>query len=129
MIAIDTSALMAVLLREEKADACLAVLEETDELLMSAGTLAEALIVAGRRNVAGEIAALVDGLAIAVVAVTPATARRVADAYARWGRGYHPAGLNFGDCFAYDVAKEHDCPLLFVGEDFSRTDVRPALER
>lgn len=128
MIAVDTSALIAVLLREASADACLAVLEEADELIISAGTLAEALIVAGHRNIGEEMTALVDGLAITIVAVTPAAARRVADAYALWGRGYHPAGLNFGDCFAYDVAKEHDCPLLFIGEDFSRTDVRPALK-
>ncbi|RDJ27355.1 type II toxin-antitoxin system VapC family toxin [Bosea caraganae] len=129
MIAVDTSALMAVLLREPAADTCRAVLEEADELIISAGTLAEALIVAGHRNIAEEMAALVEGLAVTVVAVTPAAARRVADAYARWGKGRHAAALNFGDCFAYDLAKEHDCPLLFVGDDFSRTDLRPALER
>lgn len=120
---------MAVLLREANADACRAVLEEADELIISAGTFAEALIVAGHRNIAEEMAALVDGLAVTVVAITPAAARRIAEVYARWGRGRHPAGLNFGDCFAYDIAKEHDCPLLFVGDDFSRTDLRPALER
>ena len=46
-----------------------------------------------------------------------------ADCYAQWGKGVNPAGLNFGDCFAYEVARSHDCPLLFVGEDFARTDV------
>jgi ribonuclease VapC len=50
----------------------------------------------------------------------------VAEAYARWGRGAHPAGLNFGDCFPYALARERGAPLLFVGEDFARTDLEPA---
>jgi ribonuclease VapC len=69
------------------------------------------------------MAGLIDGLGIDVVTVTPAASRRIALAYARWGKGHHPAALNFGDCFAYDVAKENACPLLFVGNDFSRTDL------
>jgi ribonuclease VapC len=59
--------------------------------------------------------------------VTPASARRIASAYERWGKGIAAAGLNFGDCFAYEVAKEHDCPLLYIGDDFARTDVKRAL--
>ena len=51
----------------------------------------------------------------------------MADAYDRWGKGVHPAGLNLGDCFAYEVAKEHRCPLLFIGKDLSRTDLKSAL--
>jgi ribonuclease VapC len=47
--------------------------------------------------------------------------------YSRWGKGVHPAGLNFGDCFAYDVAKQNDCPLLFVGDDFAKTDLLRAI--
>ena len=43
------------------------------------------------------------------------------------GRGFHPAGLNFGDCFAYALAEEQNCPLLFIGNDFSKTDIRSAL--
>lgn len=62
-----------------------------------------------------------------IVAVSVATAERVGQIHARWGRGRHPANLNFGDCFAYDVAKINGCPLLFVGNDFSTTDIRPAL--
>jgi len=49
-----------------------------------------------------------------IVTVTPASARRIAEAYQRWGRGLHPAALNFGDCFAYEVAKEHACRLLML---------------
>ena len=58
-----------------------------------------------------------------IVSLTPASARRVAQAYGRWGKGVHPARLNFGDCFAYDVAKERACRLLYVGDDFSVTDI------
>ena len=58
---------------------------------------------------------LVEGLGFEVASVTPGTARRMAEAYARWGKGVHPAGLNFGDCFAYVLAIEHDAPLLYVG--------------
>lgn len=127
MIAVDTSALMAIVLDEAKAAACIAVLETEDNVLISAGTIAEALIVGARRNVSEEIESLIDGLGFTAVAVTPASARRIASAYGRWGKGIDAAGLNCGDCFAYEVAKEHDCPLLFVGDDFARTDVRRAL--
>jgi len=127
MIAVDTSALMTIVLNEREADACAAALEAEERLLISAGTVAEALIVAGRRNVGEEVARLIDGLGFEIVSVTPASARRIAEAYEKWRKGVHPAALNFGDCFAYEVAKEHGCALLYVGEDFSRTDIESAL--
>ncbi len=127
MIAVDTSALMAIVLGEADADACMAMLETEPVVLISAGTVAEALIVAARRKVAEEMAKLIDGLGFDVVTVTAASARRIAAAHENWGKGVHPAGLNFGDCFAYEVAKAHDCRLLFVGNDFSKTDVESAL--
>lgn len=106
MIAVDTSALLAIVLSEP---------------------LAEALIVAGRRGVAAGVEALVGAMAFEVVPVTALVAQRVAEAYGRWGKGVHPAGLNLGDCFAYEAAKTHGCPLLFVGDDFARTDLQPAV--
>ncbi len=126
MIAVDTSALMAIVLGEPQAGALIAVLEAEDDLLISAGTVAEALIVSARRNVGNEMEQLIDGLGFEIVAVTPASARRIAEAYRTWGKGAHPANLNFGDCFAYEVAKEHQCRLLYVGHDFARTDVQSA---
>ncbi|NUJ81798.1 type II toxin-antitoxin system VapC family toxin [Methylocystis sp. FS] len=126
MIAVDTSALMAIILDEAEAEGCSKVLEAEKSVLISAVTMAEALIVAQRRNVGEEMSRLIDGLGFDVLNVTPASARRVAETYARWGKGAHPAGLNFGDCFAYEAAKEHSCPLLYVGEDFARTDVAAA---
>ena len=127
MIAVDTSALMAIVLGEAAADACIRLLETEPKIIISAGTVAEALIVAARRNVGEEVARIIDGLGFEILPVTPASARRIAVAYARWGRGAHPAALNFGDCFSYEAAKENACPLLFVGDDFAKTDLESAL--
>jgi ribonuclease VapC len=127
VIAVDTSALMAIVLGEARGEACMTAIEDADGLLISAGTVAEALIVGARRNVGDEVGALIGGLGFEIVSVTAASARRIAEAYGRWGKGVHPASLNYGDCFAYEVAAEHDCPLLYVGDDFSQTDVRSAL--
>jgi ribonuclease VapC len=127
MIAVDTSALMAILLNEPEADACIEALAAADEVLISAGTLAEALSVATRRSVGDEMTRLVDGFGFVVVPVTAASARRMVQAYARRGKGNLPAALNFGDCFGYEVAREQGCPLLFVGRDFAATDLEAAL--
>ncbi|HLJ00945.1 MAG TPA: type II toxin-antitoxin system VapC family toxin [Bradyrhizobium sp.] len=127
MIAVDTSALMAIVLDEPEAAACIAALETEDDLLISAGTLAEVLVVAARRHVREEMARLIEGLGFEIVALTPASARRVAQAYENWGRGQHPASLNFGDCFAYETAKQRGCRLLFAGDDFARTDIERAV--
>ena len=127
MIVVDTSALMAIVLDDAKAGACIAALEAEDHVLVSAGTVAEALIVSARRNVGEEVARLIDELGFEVVSVTPASAHRIAQAYERWGKGISPAALNFGDCFAYEVAKEHACRLLYVGNDFAKTDIESVL--
>lgn len=127
MIAVDTSALMAIVLDEAAADACVDALASQDRLLISAGTVAETLIVARRRGVGEEMERLLDQLGFEIVSVTPPIARAVARAYGRWGKGVHPAGLNFGDCFAYALATAHSCPLLYVGDDFARTDIQGAL--
>jgi ribonuclease VapC len=127
MIVVATSALMAIVLDEPEAGACAAALETEDDLLISACTVAEALAVAARRNVSEEMERLIDGLGFEIASVTGASARRVALAYEKWGRGENPAAFNFGDCFAYELAKERQCRLLFVGEDFKQTDVRGVL--
>ena len=126
---VDTSALMALLLGEANADTIAEALEQAETLIISAGTVAEALIVASRRGVGEEMARLLDGVGFDVKPVSAATARRVAEAYGAWGKGVHPAGLNFGDCFAYALARECRLPLLFVGDDFSKTDLTAALLR
>jgi ribonuclease VapC len=127
MIAVDTSALMAIVLREPAAGPCMTALEIEDELVISAGTLTEALIVGLGRDVQVDVLQLVTGLAMDVIEVDGATARRAAEAYVRWGKGFHPANLNFGDCFAYELAERYGCPLLFIGDDFAKTDIASAL--
>jgi ribonuclease VapC len=127
VIVVDTSALLAIVLKEPLAGACRDVLEADDDVALSAGTLAEALVVASMRGVSDLLTTLVERLHLEVLPVTEERARRVSDAYATWGKGVHPAGLNFGDCFAYAAAKELACPLLYVGNDFLKTDLVPAL--
>ena len=127
MIVVDTSALIAVLLQEPGSAACVEILKENPDLLVSAGTLAEALIVAEGRGLRHEMERLIGESDFEVTPVTAAETRRVGEAYRRWGKGFHAAKLNFGDCFAYALAKERACPLLYVGGDFARTDIVSAI--
>jgi ribonuclease VapC len=123
MIAVDTSALMAIVLKEPAMPRCVAALAADTEAMISAGTLSETLVVAGQRGVTEQMTALVEGLALMVVPVSEGVARRVAEVYALWGKGRHPARLNWGDCFSYVTARDHGCGLLYVGDDFARTDL------
>ena len=127
MIAVDTSALIAIVLNEPSKNACISALSAADAAVMSAGTLLEAMIVAERNGRSDAMRRLIEGLNVEIQAVDEAAARRAADAYARWGKGIHPAGLNFGDCFAYACARANGCPLLFVGDDFTKTDIQAAI--
>jgi ribonuclease VapC len=126
LIVVDTSALMAVLLDEAESGRCIEAMAEGGALAISAGTLAEALIVAGRRGARPALDRLIAQLRLEIVPVTASDARRVGDAYDLWGKGVHAAGLNFGDCFAYILAKERGGRLLYVGQDFAKTDVPAA---
>jgi len=127
MMAVDTSALVAIALKEPQAQACMEALVRADTLLISAGTLAELLIIAACRNFAHEVRKLILDLNFEVIPVTEASAQRAAQAYQQWGKGRHPAKLNYGDCFAYEMAVSQGCPLLYVGQDFAQTDVQSAL--
>ena len=127
MIVVDTSALIAILLEEPAAQACEDAIAEADGLLISAGTLAEAYVVAARRGFSGDMADLVTRLKFQVASVDVAVAEAAGRAYARYGKGLHAASLNFGDSFAYVLAKERGCALLFIGNDFAQTDVAAAL--
>jgi len=127
---LDTSALLVLLLDEPEAEAYRAVLEEDETRLVSAATLLEAgIAVEARKGEAGgrELDLLIHRAEIEVVAVD---AEQVAEArrrYRRYGRGRHAAGLNFGDVFAYALARTSGEPLLFKGDDFSKTDVARVL--
>lgn len=127
---VDTSAIMAILLREPEAARFGAALSQTPGAVMSAATLVELTMVAEGR--AGPpmrpvLDALLAESDIEVVPFTAEHAALAADGWRRFGRGRHPAALNLGDCFAYALSKARDEPLLFKGEDFSQTDVKAAL--
>lgn len=128
MIVLDTSALMAIVQGEPEASVCREAVSRHADLLVSAPTLTEALIVAAGRQLHGEMAQLITSLMLTVVPLTEARAYAAARAYRRWGKGFHHAKLNLGDAFSYALADEKDCPLLFVGDDFSQTDMKPALD-
>ena len=127
MIVVDTSALLAIILNEAYGSECKDALHAATSSAMTAATLTEALIVARGRSVHLEVEQLIRGAGIEIVPLSDSLARQAADAYNRWGKGYHAAKLNYGDTFAYALAKERGCPLLFVGNDFARTDVVSAL--
>ena len=127
MIVVDNSALIEIVLNAPAADACIAALEGAHDVLMSAGTMAECLIVALGHDAERPLTDLFDGFGLRIIPVTAERARAAAEAYRHYGKGWHAAHLNFGDCFAYALAKEHDCPLLYVGDDFAKTDVKPAI--
>lgn len=127
MIVVDTSALIAVLLDEAGADPCREALIADTNPVISAVALTESLIVARSRNVLPRLDALLTAVPLTAIPVDEDTAARVSTIYARWGKGYHRARLNFVDCFSYDVARQFDCPLLFIGDDFSQTDILSAL--
>jgi ribonuclease VapC len=130
MIAVDTSALIAVVGNEPMARHCSAVLEvPTEEFILSAGTLLEVQIVAARKGCRSGLDELLALLPFSIIEVTAARAELAASAYRQFGKTFHPAALNFGDCFAYATAREFDCPLLFIGDDFALTDIRAALDR
>ena len=131
MIAVDTSAIMAIVLREPERTAMLQAITETDAVIMSAGTLIEVQTVClrkGGETLVTDVQALMNGLGLVVVAVDEEQAKVAHQAFAQFGKGSgHPAGLNFGDLFSYALAKSHDAPLLFKGDDFAQTDLRAAL--
>lgn len=129
MIAVDTSALVAVVLGEEDAERYLAELQRRAARL-SAVSLAEATIIVEARqgpDAARDLQILVDATIDAVVPVDADHAWTAVATWRRFGKGRHPAGLNFGDCFAYAVARLAGIPLLYKGRDFGQTDVAAAI--
>ena len=128
---LDTSALVAILLGEPERDQLIAVLADAADPLISAGTLLEASIVVQSKLGDDGLTDLDELLATAgvrCVAVDLAQVHAARDAFARYGKGRNAAGLNFGDCFAYALAKVAGVPLLFKGDDFAQTDVVVAID-
>jgi ribonuclease VapC len=127
---IDSSAIVAILMDEAEADTFSRVLAGETKLAISAVTSHEASIVmAGKKgspNAARFVDEFVRDLEIEIAAATIEDAIAAREAYFRFGRGYHRAGLSLADCFSYALAKSRGAPLLFKGDDFSRTDIAPA---
>ena len=126
---IDTSAVVATLLGEPMAARLTAALNADALRLMSAATLVEcALVLEGRHGAAGRQALddFVADLAVEIVPLDAVQAELAREAFRRFGKGLHPAGLNYGDEFAYALAKARGEPLLFDGDDFARTDIASA---
>jgi len=130
-VIVDSSALLAIVLDEPSSAICLEALLESRLNRMSAATFLEAAIVADRhpdRRNRSRLDQLIAELGIDVEPVSAHQATIAREAYRRFGKGSgHPAKLNFGDCFAYALAKDLDEPLLFVGQDIVHTDVRRVL--
>lgn len=127
MIALDTSAMLAILLAEEEAPAFRDLMGEAGRALVSTGTAIEFAAVASRDDDLFSAAmAFLNEPFIDVEPVSVAQAAIAAEAYRRYGKGHHPAGLNLGDIFSYALARERSVPLLFKGDDFSQTDIEDA---
>lgn len=128
MIVVDTSALIAILDKEPDAALYAEAIAETDSPLISAATLVEVNIVLLNRHGA-RAARMVDRLlqeaGFQVESFTAQHAELAREAYAHYAKGQHSAGLNYGDCFSYALAKATGLPLLFKGQDFSKTDIIP----
>ena len=127
---LDTSALMAILRTEAEAAAFGEAVAAAPSVAIAAPTLVELGIVAESRAgeaVRSRIERLLDSMGAEIVPFTAEHAALARDAWRRYGKGRHPAGLNLGDCFAYALAVARDEPLLFKGGDFSLTDVKAAI--
>ena len=123
---IDTSALMSILKQEDDADLFATAIQRDEARLISAATLTEAGIVATvlfGQGGGGDLDELLEQSHVEAVPLTEEHSRLAREAFARFGKGRHPARLNFGDCFSYALAVASGQPLLFKGNDFSQTDV------
>lgn len=135
MIVIDSSAIIAILKQEPEADALSEAMAAARSRVISAVNYVElGTVLAGRRaddreRVAEDLDLLLADAAVEIEGVTPDLARAALRARIKYGKGFgSKKGLNFGDSFAYALARSHDAPLLFVGDDFTRTDIEPALK-
>lgn len=130
MIAVDSSALMAILLQEAEAEQFSVCLGSAHSPIMSAVSLLEASMVAtGRLGEGGvfKLQQIIETFAISIIPFDADQAAHAITAFRRFGKGRHPAALNMGDCASYALAASHALPLLYKGADFASTDVVAAL--
>ena len=128
---VDTSAILATLFDEPEAERFVRAIAEASRCRMSTANFLEAaFVVEARAGIAGglELDIFIERAAIELVPVSVEQTQAARSAWRRFGKGNHPAGLNFGDCFAYALAEVTGEPLLFKGNDFALTDVESALQ-
>lgn len=128
---VDTSALVAIVRKESQTRECLDRIFESQIRRISAANLLETYMVIDGAGVPEESAALdatIRDLQLVITPVSPEHVEIAREAFRQYGKGSrHGARLNFGDCFAYALAKSRNEPLLFIGDNFARTDITPAL--
>jgi ribonuclease VapC len=126
---LDTSAILAILFEEDDAEIYAQAITRADSCRLSAATFAETaiLVEAQTRNNGGrQLDAFIRRAGIAIEPVTEEQAHIARQAFIDFGKGRHPAGLNYGDCFSYALSKATREPLLFKGKDFAKTDLSAA---
>ena len=124
---IDTSAIVAILQNEAEQDAFIEAIESADICLVSAASFIEAsIVILTRYGMDGilDLDLFMAKAGIEISSVDSDQANIARRSFRDFGRGRHPAELNFGDCFSYALAKSFDLPLLFKGSDFSKSDIR-----
>lgn len=131
-VAVDTSALLSILQGEPDAERFeQALFDRAGDASITAANLLETMLIIESRNPdtgIQDLRSLIDVFSITTEPVTQDLAELGFRAWKRFGKGQHPAGLNYGDCFSYALSKYLDAPLLFRGDDFSQTDIRSALD-
>jgi ribonuclease VapC len=127
---IDTSALIAILLGEPETEPFIRMLADDPKRMISAfNALESAIVIEAKKGEAGgrELDLLLHRTQIEIIALNGDQTELALSAWRKYGKGNHPAGLNIGDCCAYALSKYSGEPLLFKGNDFSRTDIRPVI--
>jgi len=128
VIAIDTSAVFAIVAQEGERGPFIDILD-AEKAMISAVTYVETVMVLtgrSRRLASDRVNELIRTFGIEIIPVDRPLAGAAVDAFDRYGKGRHPARLNLSDCFSYALAKSRDVPLLYKGDDFGRTDIVPA---
>lgn len=134
MIAVDASALVAVMTEEAGFERLEKVLLSATDAIIAPVAIFEAVLAIARKHAIDSriaedrVQRVLQLFRIRVVPIEPSHASLALDALARFGKGRHPAALNMGDCFAYALARAHDAALLYKGDDFVKTDIRAAVD-
>jgi ribonuclease VapC len=129
---VDTSAVIAILLGEPETESFVQALANDPKRMISAfNALESAIVIEAKKGEAGgrELDLVLHRARIEIIALNSEQVELALTAWRKYGKGNHPAALNIGDCCAYALAKYSGEPLLFKGEDFSQTDIRPVIDK